>query len=895
MFDEPEAAPFALIDPDYYESLEHYTPRSRTYIRTVRRLLPDDWTMTAAGIWMNAEPPDARIPLQGFKIHISAIPRNGILTLRRVVPVLVQFRVTFKFLIDPYFHEYSHSKQYSRPQSGKFITAYPVSIDQFRELLKELHTRTRDLEGPYILSDFRYPDSRVLFYRYGGFHRSQQKLQVTGTRLPFIYAPDGETIPDRRNPYPEHPPWVEDPLGQELDLPDTVFLNDRYRITEVIQIANSGGVYRAIDTRNDREVIIKEARPYIGGTRRHPWDAVALLRHEFRVLSKLADTGWVPVPLDLFTDWEHTFLVETVVPGIPLRNFRASIELSPLLKVSWTPADVKSFLETFMKIYEQMHEALVAFHRRGIIMGDLSPSNVMVDPDTLKIQFIDFEGAYDPRDPVYIPLITPGFATRSRIRRYYPTEADDWFAFAMTLYSMILPVESLFMLHPGARVRFINEIIHDYGFPRALKQLLYTHIRGHDHFAKSPAQLTRPGKPPRTYRATNRHAIRQTLNGLVQEIIESMNPQRTDRLWPASPKVFETNPMNYSYGASGIALFLKQVLGDIPGEARQWIEKQPLSLDAYPPGLYVGLAGIAWALDLLGYHERAESVMRLSARSPLLEEQPDLFYGASGWGLAALYFYHRTGDPAYLDMADHAAEIVRRHLRSDDTGLFWEDTGERIFYGYAHGASGIAWFFLNRFRVTRDPADRETAERLLQYELAHAIHLDNAITWSYSNKDPTMSPYWRFGAAGNGSVFIRAYEILKDPRWLDAALRVAAYLSGKYAVAPGQFLGLSGIAEFFIDLYRTTQNPTHLKRAFQFARSILLYRIPRHKTSRGKGYAFPDVHLLRISHDFSNGSAGIGMFFLRLLEPMRPRALMDIETPLHAQQPLIHETAARHV
>lgn len=894
MFDEQEVYPYLIGHPEYYESLDRYRPRSETYIRTVKRHLPDDWEIQPSGIWLNARPPSVELPRQGFKIHVSAIPRYGVRTLNRVLPVIRNHNVPFKCLIDPYIHEFSHNKQYSRPQSGKFITIYPRNMEEFRNLLEALHRKTRDLDGPYILSDFRYPGSRVLFYRYGSFTRTLMELQVDGSFRPVIQAPDGRYVPDRRNPYPEHPEWIEDPFNQNLNLPDDVILHGRYYITEAIQNANSGGVYRAIDQKTGRQVIIKEARPHIGGYRRHPWDSVALLMHEYRVLQKLKDTGWTPKPIDCFRDWEHFFIVESEVPGVPLRQYRSSILVSPLLKPGCTTRDVEHFIEILKTIYEQARSAIESFHERGILIGDLSPANIMVDPDSLRIHFIDFEGAYDPEDPVFIPVVTPGYASRSRYHRFKPRPEDDWFALAMILYGMILPVQSFFTLYPSARARFLNEIIHDYGFPSFIKKWIYTHLHGHSRVSISADSLQEPCKPiqpPHSFKKTHRGALRRTLDGIAREILSSADTRRSDRLWPASPQVFYTNPMNVAYGACGTALFLHRMFGELPPEILNWMTEQKLTPDRYPPGLYTGLAGIAWTFDYLGFHEKAESILKMTESSTLMDDIPEILFGLAGWGLTCLYFYHRTRNPNYLSMAKQAREKILRLLKTDDHGLYWIDRDGTIYHGYGHGSSGIAWFFLNLYRYTRVTDDRQTAIDLLQYEMANALEVNGTLTWFYTNKNRTQAPYWRLGAAGIGSVFVRASIILNDPWWLEQAKKIAGYLSGKYAVAPGLFLGLSGIGEFFIDMYRATNDSFYLHRAFQIARSILLYRI-----SRKQGYAFTGIYLMRICHDLAHGSAGTGLFFLRLLNPDMPRPYMDIVPLSESTEPLSpqHKTESLH-
>src|SRR5437868_1876016 len=91
-----------------------------------------------------------------------------------------------------------------------------------------------------------------------------------------------------------------------------------------------------------------------------------------------------------------------------------------------------------------------------------------------------------------------------------------------------------------------------------------------------------------------RHEVRETLFRLAQHVLASMDLKRKDRLWPADPVVFQTNPLNLAHGACGTALFLFDILGELPAEARAWLLNQPVDTASYPPGLYSGIAGVAW-------------------------------------------------------------------------------------------------------------------------------------------------------------------------------------------------------------------------------------------------------------------------------------------------------------
>src|SRR5262249_44753820 len=129
-----------------------------------------------------------------------------------------------------------------------------------------------------------------------------------------------------------------------------------------------------------------------------------------------------------------------------------------------------------------------------------------------------------------------------------------------------------------------------------------------------------------------------------------------------------------------------------------------------------------------------------------------------------------------------------------------------------------------------------------------------------------------------GSTLIRFFSIVGDQRYKDLAEKVANHAVTKYAVFSGQFAGLSGIGEFLIDMFHFTGEQRYLDDAFRIADGALLFQI-----QRPEGVAFPGEELLRICTDYGTGSAGVGIFLMRLLQPSG-RLFFDFD--VHADKTL---------
>ncbi|MBL8227788.1 MAG: lanthionine synthetase C family protein [Bryobacterales bacterium] len=363
---------------------------------------------------------------------------------------------------------------------------------------------------------------------------------------------------------------------------------------------------------------------------------------------------------------------------------------------------------------------------------------------------------------------------------------------------------------------------------------------------------------------------------IIEQILNSADYTRTDRLWPADPIVFQTNPLNVAYGACGTALFLHDVLGELPPRIREWLLARPVDASSYPPGLYSGIAGVAWTFAMMGLEERAGELFRLIPESPLAFKAYDMFNGASGWGLAALARYVETGDGWYLNLAGRAGDYLLANAQRDEHGAFWRDEDGIVRLGFGLGGSGIALFLLYLGKTSGETRYVSAAREAMDFEIAKAQHRGGAMVWGATPDIAEHRPYWLRGGAGVASALIRFGATLHEQYYSGIAAKAARGCAAFFSVAPHLFEGLASMGETLLDMYQATGEQHYLDLARQKAEQIMLYRID----SRN-GIAFPGRYLLRISNDYGMGSAGIGLYFHRLTG-QRPRRFHDIFAPASA-------------
>src|SRR6266568_3985982 len=210
---------FSMFHPEWYESIDRYQP-SEELLRVVRPLMPDSWVLRRSSKWFHISPQNNMLPRQGWKLHISATPTQCEAILQAVATICITRGTAFKFSLDRFFTTVTTSKRWPREASGKFITIYPLHEDDFRELAEILYVRLQGFDGPYILSDKRYKDSHVVYYRYGGIDQIRQ-LSYRGYEDMMLTAPDGELVPDVRGPFWYLQPWVANPFESNTPSDET--------------------------------------------------------------------------------------------------------------------------------------------------------------------------------------------------------------------------------------------------------------------------------------------------------------------------------------------------------------------------------------------------------------------------------------------------------------------------------------------------------------------------------------------------------------------------------------------------------------------------------------------------------------------------------------------------
>lgn len=320
-----------------------------------------------------------KLPYQGFKIHISSHLDNAQRILDYVGKVCEEYGATYKYQSTKKNLFKIINKGTNPIEIGKFITIYPDNKNMFLLLLESLNKTLSNEEGPVILTDRPYKDSKIIFYRYGVMQCNDSSI-----KRPLIYDSNGNSYPDIVGPYYTCPEFINDPFGEWIPDENDLLLNYRYQPLEIIHQTGAGNVYLAQDLETKKLVVIKEARAWI--YLNEDITAIESLMNEKRILCAI-NKSYVSKYVDDFFLENNYYLAIEYISGQQLLN--SSLSQIILLEENGDKKISDKIDNLTGKLFRQLKD----LHEAGIIWEDISLTNILEDKKG-NLFFIDFEAAY---------------------------------------------------------------------------------------------------------------------------------------------------------------------------------------------------------------------------------------------------------------------------------------------------------------------------------------------------------------------------------------------------------------------------------------------------------------------------------------------------------------------
>lgn len=667
-----------------------------------------------------------------------------------------------------------------------------------------------------------------------------------------------------------------------------MLIGDRYALTAAVRHGTKGGVFLGTDRQTGAEVVVKQARGYIEVDRAGT-DARTALRHEARLLAELDGQGLTPQPLALIEQDDSLLLVQERVPGQPLGSWVAArLTRDGAPDVPW--AEARPMALALIALVERVHAA-------GLVLRDLSPSNVMVLPDG-GLRLVDLELAA-PIGTVAGSAGTPGYRAPEQTPgplvladpevpygscRVQPP-ADLYalgglFFLLCTGHDPLLP-EDLPRARPVAdRLGRWLALAARAGGTASRLSAAVLGLRAEDPAARwSLDQVRAALDATPTVRPVTRQPLDRVLHDGLRHLVTSATPQRPDRLWPAVPAGQLTDPCNVQHGAAGVLAVLARatVTKGLPAELREqtartarlavgWIERRCAAEPMVLPGLHFGRSGPAWALldaaEALGDPALAGRARRIAERVPLTWPNPDICHGAAGAGFLQL----RLGEPA---AALECARGLLAAAAEEPYGTVWpvpEDFDSSLagitHLGYGHGVAGVGAFLLAAHQATGDGELLAGAERAARTLAATARRQGEAARWPQSAGDPAAVrlTHWCSGASGVGSFLVRLWRATGDATAHELAVAAGlAVLADRWHGGSSACHGLAGDGEYLLDLAEATGEERFRSGAEEFGQ-LLATRAALHNSL----LVLPDETGTGCAAAYGTGTAGALAFLLRL-------------------------------
>ncbi len=294
------------------------------------------------------------------------------------------------------------------------------------------------------------------------------------------------------------------------------------------------------------------------------------------------------------------------------------------------------------------------------------------------------------------------------------------------------------------------------------------------------------------------------------------------------------------------------------------------------------LAGMRWLVAQATGPECPET-----ACSWRWTDDPDwrIAYNGVGMGQAGVVltldaFADRTGNETFRAYARAGAARLRELTDNGASPLPRGSESSTLETGFLSGSAGAAFMFLERHARDRNPADLETARRLLAWVNDQAVATaSGGLRWPVADDDASSASGFELGAAGIAWVNLRAARTTGDPSYREVARRAGVWLrqvrlaGGGWhelgdepsPVHVGLDSGAAGIGWVLEDLARAGIDTAANRRAARSALARLRDDAARDRlgsywyAKRTGGRA-----LLRAEPSWHWGSAGIAAFAARL-------------------------------
>lgn len=529
------------------------------------------------------------------------------------------------------------------------------------------------------------------------------------------------------------------------------------------------------------------------------------------------------------------------------------------------------------KVIKGLLSAMDALYEEGILNNNLFPDNIIIMPDSgIKLTARDNIGdraaeALDGKDTAR------GFCNTDKNPKQ-TVWSKDLFGLAMSILYLYVGTGICFVSDEskGGDARPVVDkvmeqivlAVEEKKLPKKIRNIVYSLLlKSSQRIEEKPVFSTMfdrelPFPATKRWNISLEHAdevCHSFLNGLCREA-ETNLKSGSERLWDSTDFGRTTNALNIQHGAAGIAgvlLELEKVEGfeDISHEILEMVEEYLCTVDVFriqeDNSLLFGNHGIAWFLyDFYKQRkdtEKTEAAVRFALSLSGESKVQDYAEGLAGYGCTYLKFWNETGNTAFLEKAEAAADGIYAHFagrNSNQKVLLKEVSG----LGFAYGEAGLFYFMYLMYVVTDRAEYHDYVNECLP---AYLKKVEEEVNGYYQEKKTDLS--WCNGLVGIGTALLAIGQHEWKAEIYPVLRKISGILTDSMWLQSGsQCYGNAGSVEFLMDTFYVTRDSTFLYQAKTIAHYIYTQRF---YDSQGN-VQFTDETGQSTCYDYGTGAVG---------------------------------------
>lgn len=792
------------------------------------------------GYFVNFNNKSQILPCEGWKIHISIDVLNINKLLNTVGTVIAKDNISFKVVWGSKNLDRFLDSNFDRVQFGKFITIYPSNSEQFIEIIEKLYEDLKEFKGPDILTDFKYKDSNILFYRYGGI-LPKQFVDSKGQRRYFLNY-NGKKTEDVRSTLPYLPEGIKNPFvmeSVEKYLPKEL---DIYEFEGALKFFNNGGVYKAKNKNTNENVVIKEVSRFMNYNILNGQSAIDYKENEYDVLTKLENVNGLPKAINFIKSDDRIFLIEEYVSGKSLDELFFE---NPFYSPRKNKDNDKKFLSNFYRIMINLYKLIEKIHDNEYLISDFNPTNILFD-ESFKVFFIDVESFEKDSNRMKFKKYTPNF---SRSLGKMSSKSEDIFSSFLLMTNILINRNGL--IHFKGYVEYFESIeryvekVYRGSIVKLISFMLKAIKKEHITIEEVICFLEQElNQIVVEYKMEEQPIDIPFLeNEICNEILSQIQTNQIIGL-PISEDIAES----FMLGKSGITYAYNEYNSNNSNEEEQKKLYELMGnkiFEKYSPSFGYGSFGIIFPYiklivnDTTLLKEILNKVYSVINNVNNNETEPGLTTGISGVGIFCLYMYDYTKSEEWMRCAEKIADHSQKLLVNE--------------YGIGYGNSGIAVYLMNLYVTTKNKKYLSKAKNNIEMEISNVVYDGTMVLGlNFSKEIETPYVYIEHGIAGLIKAMVSYFRLTGEEYYLELSEKFVESFQSNFVVKTGYCYGVSGLIDVLHDLYLETGNTKYLEQTNRFIQ-LLLFSGKKTKTGR----TFPSTQDYRASLDWCYGSMGI--------------------------------------